>query len=275
MMDFRQYPHISALWQHAPDIIFCVVLALILLRYLVSLWPHSGQATPPLFGDYEAQRHWMEVTTNLPIGDWYRETSDNSLQYWGLDYPPLTAYVSWAFGCAAERLVPDLVALHASRGHESPPSKVGQCSKYSKFHLARRPPCPVASPSSSPVRLPVSRPHWFMMWQETGLSAYSLLRLPYACWCMDADWTDADQVFMRMTVIIVDLVVYFPAVWIFFASMMSRTAPSITTAAAKSVRICKREGSPLSTARSSRSSTSWSGRTIRTRRGGGASSSRR
>ena len=25
----------------------------------------------PLFGDLEAQRHWMEITTNLRISDWY------------------------------------------------------------------------------------------------------------------------------------------------------------------------------------------------------------
>lgn len=47
-----------------------------------------------MFGDYEAQRHWMELTTHLPFREWY--TYD--LQYWGLDYPPLTAYVSWLCG---------------------------------------------------------------------------------------------------------------------------------------------------------------------------------
>lgn len=47
-----------------------------------------------MFGDYEAQRHWMELTIHLPISQWY--TYD--LRYWGLDYPPLTAYVSWICG---------------------------------------------------------------------------------------------------------------------------------------------------------------------------------
>ena len=53
-----------------------------------------GRNTPPMFGDYEAQRHWMEITIHLPFRQWY--TYD--LQYWGLDYPPLTAYVSWLCG---------------------------------------------------------------------------------------------------------------------------------------------------------------------------------
>jgi alpha-1,3-glucosyltransferase len=58
----------------------------------------KGAATPPKFGDYEAQRHWMEITTNLPISEWYFQTRDNDLQYWGLDYPPLTAFHSFALG---------------------------------------------------------------------------------------------------------------------------------------------------------------------------------
>lgn len=47
-----------------------------------------------MHGDFEAQRHWMELTTNLPISRWYFY----DLQYWGLDYPPLTAYHSWVLG---------------------------------------------------------------------------------------------------------------------------------------------------------------------------------
>lgn len=47
-----------------------------------------------MHGDFEAQRHWMEITTHLPMAQWY--TYD--LQYWGLDYPPLTAYHSWLLG---------------------------------------------------------------------------------------------------------------------------------------------------------------------------------
>src|SRR5690349_13624157 len=47
-----------------------------------------------MYGDYEAQRHWMELTLHVPIQDWYRY----DLEWWGLDYPPLTAYVSWLCG---------------------------------------------------------------------------------------------------------------------------------------------------------------------------------
>jgi len=71
-----------------------------------------------MFGDFEAQRHWLEVTVNLPVSDWYRDTKDNDLQYWGLDYPPLTAYTSWGFGKLAQVVHPDMVALHSSRGSE-------------------------------------------------------------------------------------------------------------------------------------------------------------
>jgi len=54
----------------------------------------SGFQAPPMHGDFEAQRHWMEVTIHLPISQWYFY----DLDWWGLDYPPLTAYHSWFFG---------------------------------------------------------------------------------------------------------------------------------------------------------------------------------
>src|ERR1700722_18627487 len=53
-----------------------------------------GFQRPPMYGDYEAQRHWMEVTIHLPVSQWYF----HDLEWWGLDYPPLTAYHSWLLG---------------------------------------------------------------------------------------------------------------------------------------------------------------------------------
>lgn len=94
------------------------VIAL-LARVGIGYFGYSGAGSAPMFGDFEAQRHWLEITTSLPIGDWYRQTKDNNLQYWGLDYPPLTAYVSWIFGMISRCIYPPLVELHASRGHES------------------------------------------------------------------------------------------------------------------------------------------------------------
>jgi len=86
------------------------IIASIWVRWAIGLGSYSGESfgyslskylnvitgynTPPMYGDYEAQRHWMELTIHLPIRQWY--TYD--LQYWGLDYPPLTAYVSWLCG---------------------------------------------------------------------------------------------------------------------------------------------------------------------------------
>lgn len=29
-----------------------------------------GAGKPPMFGDYEAQRHWMEITFHLPPHKW-------------------------------------------------------------------------------------------------------------------------------------------------------------------------------------------------------------
>ncbi|KZV73762.1 glycosyltransferase family 57 protein [Peniophora sp. CONT] len=96
-----------------------VLVAGALVRWCVGLGSYSGQGTPPMYGDYEAQRHWMELTIHLPFTEWYRY----DLQYWGLDYPPLTAYVSWLCGYIGALWDPSWFALDASRGIETFPSK--------------------------------------------------------------------------------------------------------------------------------------------------------
>ena len=96
------------------------------LRVLLATQGHSGMGIAPMFGDYEAQRHWLEITLNLPASDWYHHTSLNDLQYWGLDYPPLTAYVSLFFAYVARNVfgLEGLVSLTDSRGYEGWDGKV-------------------------------------------------------------------------------------------------------------------------------------------------------
>jgi alpha-1,3-glucosyltransferase len=79
---------------------------------------------PPKFGDYEAQRHWMELTLHTPLREWYVQTPRNDLLYWGLDYPPLTAYHSRLCAQLLHLYAPESVALLDSRGHESFRSKL-------------------------------------------------------------------------------------------------------------------------------------------------------
>lgn len=98
-----------------------IALFAFLVRVLVSLHPYSGAGNPPMYGDFEAQRHWMEITLHISSKDWYRNTTSNNLSYWGLDYPPLTAYQSYAHGLLfLQPFAPDSVALFTSHGHESP-----------------------------------------------------------------------------------------------------------------------------------------------------------
>uniref|UniRef100_A0A8C7AUB0 Alpha-1,3-glucosyltransferase n=1 Tax=Neovison vison TaxID=452646 RepID=A0A8C7AUB0_NEOVI len=101
-----------------------VVLLGLTVRWTVSLNSYSGAGKPPMFGDYEAQRHWQEITFNLPVKQWYFNSSDNNLQYWGLDYPPLTAYHSLLCAYVAKFINPDWIALHSSRGYESQAHKL-------------------------------------------------------------------------------------------------------------------------------------------------------
>ncbi|OJD19806.1 hypothetical protein AJ78_00306 [Emergomyces pasteurianus Ep9510] len=119
------FPLVSFLWPARAGISQWVVLPLILMvvglfRWSTSLWGYSGQNTPPMYGDFEAQRHWMEVTTHLPLSLWYFY----DLQWWGLDYPPLTAYHSWLLGKIGSMIDPSWFALDDSRGIEGPLLKV-------------------------------------------------------------------------------------------------------------------------------------------------------
>ncbi|XP_028857718.1 dolichyl pyrophosphate Man9GlcNAc2 alpha-1,3-glucosyltransferase isoform X2 [Denticeps clupeoides] len=54
----------------------------------------------------------------------YFNTTDNDLDYWGLDYPPLTAYHSLLCGHVAKFINPAWVELYASRGFESTAHKL-------------------------------------------------------------------------------------------------------------------------------------------------------
>lgn len=98
-------------------------LAALVLRAATSLHPYSGEGDAPLFGDYEAQRHWMEVTIELPPRLWYRDVTGNNLTYWGLDYPPLSGYASFVAGSLLRRIEPEAVEFVSSHGHESQTSR--------------------------------------------------------------------------------------------------------------------------------------------------------
>jgi alpha-1,3-glucosyltransferase len=58
------------------------------------------------------------------MSEWYFNTTKNDLNYWGLDYPPLTAYHSYLVGKVAEKIDPKYVALGTSRGLEEELHKV-------------------------------------------------------------------------------------------------------------------------------------------------------
>lgn len=105
-------------FERAPDqwtARYILVLTAVILRTAVGLGGHLGYHVPPMFGDFEAQRHWMELTINLPISQWYFF----DLQYWGLDYPVLTAYHSYICGIIGNFINPTWFVLNDSRGLES------------------------------------------------------------------------------------------------------------------------------------------------------------
>ncbi|SCU81831.1 LAMI_0B07866g1_1 [Lachancea mirantina] len=98
---------------------YVIVFFALVIRCAVGLGSFSGAGVEPMHGDFEAQRHWMEITLHLPTSQWYWY----DLQYWGLDYPPLTAYHSYILGKLGSFLHPAWFALNSSRGAECPDLK--------------------------------------------------------------------------------------------------------------------------------------------------------
>ncbi|GAC94044.1 glucosyltransferase [Pseudozyma hubeiensis SY62] len=98
------------------SIVPLVLLASFLVRWIVARGDWSGRGVGPMHGDFEAQRHWIELTLHLPTSRWYFY----DLQYWGLDYPPLTAWVSLACGYASRLFQSTQAgfAFETSRGNE-------------------------------------------------------------------------------------------------------------------------------------------------------------
>ena len=92
----------------------------ILIKILVGQFGYSGEGDYPRFGDFEAQRHWMEITINLPIQEWYTNSRQNRGDYWPLDYPPMSGYHSYILGKILNKYIPKSVELKKSKGYESP-----------------------------------------------------------------------------------------------------------------------------------------------------------
>lgn len=180
-----------------------------LLRILVGIHPHSGQDDyqgrsygVPLAGseggnngygnsksgmakyggDYEAQRHWMEVTLHLPISEWYHY----DLEYWGLDYPPLTAYVSWMFGWVADRL---------GSLHDAVNDDVETCQWNETFCMERL----------------ETRGHGIANYKRRGLR---VLKDLVALRSSRGFEHPGGKLYMRFTVLIMDLLIYISAVWV-------------------------------------------------------------
>ncbi|CAD6981437.1 unnamed protein product [Tilletia controversa] len=101
------------------DLMIIGILAAGWLRWVVGTGGWSGRGMPPKFGDFEAQRHWIELTLHLPYDQWYLY----DLQYWGLDYPPLSGWLSlWCGKLASWFPALDAsFALFSSRGAEAQP----------------------------------------------------------------------------------------------------------------------------------------------------------
>lgn len=100
-------------------IVLFIHLFSLFIKSTIGLYGYSGEGDSPKFGDYEAQRHWMELTYNLPIKTWYTDSLENPKEYWPLDYPPLSGYYSYIWGYFFSIFMPNSVTHKSSWGFES------------------------------------------------------------------------------------------------------------------------------------------------------------
>ncbi|EJU03327.1 ALG6 ALG8 glycosyltransferase [Dacryopinax primogenitus] len=161
-----------------------------LVRWMIALGGYSGEGNPPMHGDYEAQRHWMELTLHLAPAQWYYY----DLPYWGLDYPPITAYVSWICGWLGSQINPDWFALEKSRGCESPSSRVFMratvlaldlaiyipcivmfCRRWFAYRSLRTQELAIITLLLQPALIPIDHGHFQYNSVMLGLSLYAIL----------------------------------------------------------------------------------------------------
>ena len=105
-------------------ITICIHLISILIKIFVGMFGYSGENSPPKFGDFEAQRHWMELAIYLPVSEWYTNSRANRIDYWPMDYPPITGYHSYILGKILEKYYPDSITFKSSMGFENAKIKI-------------------------------------------------------------------------------------------------------------------------------------------------------
>jgi len=135
----------------------------------------------------------MEITYHLPISEWYY----HDLEYWGLDYPPLTAYVSWLYAWIAH----NMGSLHDGAFDNAEIMTNGVCEWDDSVCVDRM------MQKSNTGKKPSSK----------GLGVLKdLVALHSSRWGFE---DSRGKLYMRFTVLLSDFLIYMSAVWVLVARL--------------------------------------------------------
>uniref|UniRef100_T1JQD0 Alpha-1,3-glucosyltransferase n=1 Tax=Tetranychus urticae TaxID=32264 RepID=T1JQD0_TETUR len=111
-------------FSYSGNFLYIHFLCSLLSYYLKSQIPNPAYYSNYIFQELGIIVWLTGITYNLQPSEWYKNSTDNDLLYWGLDYPPLTAYHSWVNGFIGKSINESWVRLHTSRGTQGYDHKV-------------------------------------------------------------------------------------------------------------------------------------------------------
>lgn len=110
------------------------------VQYYAEAHLSPGAGVAPKFGDYEAQRHWMEITINLPPSEWSVHIPLLQLPFAVMHAGKLLKVISISGMCRLKTMNwatgawTTLLLVHIRQGYQQTAQAVHACNDYSTIN---------------------------------------------------------------------------------------------------------------------------------------------